>query len=342
MDVQQQRYNHQAPSGSKLDLQHRSYDVWTDHQSQGEAPTPPKPTKKRASLQSSPLDEKASDAAPIQSRNLQPIQSGNLSAAPQHVPQRASPLHSVPPPPLSKLSEPRLSGRIRIDGLLNPISGDKTSASGRLDQVSADASSPPPLRTSLPSAPFQVAPTGEPRASFSAPFTFSEKDVYGRSQDQMIILWTEKGPIQVPIDMRIGSKIADTKRKRNAESSSRTRQQRRPGGPEDATLRSQIRDINEEKEYYRQERDFLRDILQQRGISLPPRAPSPRQKGYASLDRQQDQDTGTSAPNGNRNTPIRTNEYVPPQWRPLVPAVHASTIRGHYGTTTQDVYPRAI
>ncbi len=112
---------------SKLDLQHLFHEGRTGYRLEDEIYLPPRPIKKRTLSQLSALDEKASDAPPIQSRKLPPIQ----SAAPQDVPQRAPSLHSVLPPPSSTLPETRLSKPFGFENLLNPIDGNKTSASGR-------------------------------------------------------------------------------------------------------------------------------------------------------------------------------------------------------------------
>ncbi len=112
---------------SKLDLQHLFHKGWTGYRLEDKISLSPRPIKKRTLSQLSALDEKASDAPPIQSRKLPPIQ----SAAPQDVPQQAPSLHSVPPPPSSTLPETRLSKPFGFDNLLNPIDGNKTSASDR-------------------------------------------------------------------------------------------------------------------------------------------------------------------------------------------------------------------
>jgi len=57
MDTQQQRRNYQSPYRSDID--YRFYEGRINHQSEDETPTAHKPTKKRPSSQSSPLDQKA-------------------------------------------------------------------------------------------------------------------------------------------------------------------------------------------------------------------------------------------------------------------------------------------
>jgi hypothetical protein len=110
--------------------------------------------RSKLDLQLSALDEKASDAPPIQSRKLSPIE----SAAPQDVPHRAPFFHSVPPPPSSTLPDPCLSKFFGFENLLNPIDGNKTSASGhehdgkRTDSLRA-APKAAMFRLSTPSLP---------------------------------------------------------------------------------------------------------------------------------------------------------------------------------------------
>jgi len=457
MDVQQQRCNYQSPFRSKLDRQHRFYDGWADRQSEDKTPIPPQPTKKRILSQSSALDEKASDAPLIQSRNPTPVRSGVQSATPQDIPQRVPSPHSALPPLLSTLPEPRLSRPVEVKDLLNPISRDKTGASDRqhdgegtvsqwtvpmaatsgpttpslpltsmrkelLGDVTlpssspalmktyphplsqsltpaspisyrsglittglstatidlqqspfvlprgqasasvgsgpllpmettiapsippaAHVSSPPPRRTSPPSALLQVASTGEPRSFFSAPILFGEKGfnvptsgASGQIQYQSMTLETEEGPIQVPVDVQAASKIADEKRKRNTIASHRFRQRRKEREQETSnnisSLKAQVREMTEDKEYYQRERDILLDVLQRNNIAIPPRPPPPRQIRHASLGGSQDQDMGTPAPNGGRNTRRRTSEYVSPQWQhphtvaPMLPFERIPTV----------------
>jgi len=48
-----------------------------------------------------------------------------------------------------------------------------------------------------------------------------------QSQYQMMLLETEQGPIQIPIDVQAASKVADQKRVRNANASYCFRQRRK-------------------------------------------------------------------------------------------------------------------
>ena len=106
----------------------------------------------------------------------------------------------------------------------------------------------------------------------------------GQSTYQLMTLDTDQGPIQVPVDVQAASKMADEKRKRNAGASARFRQRRKEKERESSQtiskLESQIRDIGEEREYYRQERDYFRGLVYSTPAQaqVVPRLPSPRQR----------------------------------------------------------------
>lgn len=126
---QQQQWDYISSCHSKF------YERRINHQSEDETSTAYKPTKKRPSSQSSPLDQKASEAPSIPSGNLPSIQPDHPSAVPQDVPQRVPSAHNVsmrPTPPSSSTPpERRLSGSIGVEHLLNPTAEDTTSAGGR-------------------------------------------------------------------------------------------------------------------------------------------------------------------------------------------------------------------
>ena len=104
----------------------------------------------------------------------------------------------------------------------------------------------------------------------------------GQSTYQLMTLDTDQGPIQVPVDVQAASKMADEKRKRNAGASARFRQRRKEKEKESsqtiAKLESQIREIGEEREYYRAERDYFRGLVYNTPAQkmVVPRLPSPR------------------------------------------------------------------
>jgi len=182
-------------------------------------------------------------------------------------------------------------------------------------------------------------PRGEPQSFFTTPFnagdpastmaqmTFdvpASSSATGASTYQMMTLDTESGPIQVPVDVQAASKVADEKRKRNATASHRFRQRRKEKERETSQniskLESQIREMEEERDFYRGERDYFRNLTSRvpgQGHHLP-RPVSPRQRRHASMGGSmgygnvqfQGPENGNS--NGSRNTRRRTSSYVPP------------------------------
>ena len=184
--------------------------------------------------------------------------------------------------------------------------------------------------------------TGQPQSFFTAPFTApgpassmtqmgfdaASGSTAGGSTYQMMTLDTEQGPIQVPVDVQAASKVADEKRKRNATASHRFRQRRKEKERENsqniARLEDQIRQMEEEREHYRRERDYFREVaVRQPGQThVLPRPLSPRQRGHTSVNGSmgytnvqfEGQETGNR--NGGRNTRRRTSAYVPPSGPP--------------------------
>ncbi|KAI9794259.1 MAG: hypothetical protein M1816_006185 [Peltula sp. TS41687] len=113
------------------------------------------------------------------------------------------------------------------------------------------------------------------------------------SQQQMLTLDTGQGPIQVPVDVQAASRMADDKRKRNAGASARFRQRRkekeREASSTIARLEQQIRDLTEEREFYRHERDYFRGIV----AGLPGHAP-PQPRPMSPARRRSIQSEGAS------------------------------------------------
>lgn len=184
--------------------------------------------------------------------------------------------------------------------------------------------------------------TGQPQSFFTAPFTApgpastmaqmgfdaASGTTAGGSTYQMMTLDTEQGPIQVPVDVQAASKVADEKRKRNATASHRFRQRRKEKERENsqniAKLEDQIRQMEEEREHYRRERDYFREVaVRQPGQThVLPRPLSPRQRRHGSMGGSmgfpnvQFEGPETGNRNGGRNTRRRTSAYVPPTGPP--------------------------
>jgi len=95
---------------------------------------------------------------------------------------------------------------------------------------------------------------------------------------------TQLGPVQVPVDVQAASRVADEKRKRNAGASARFRARRKEKETQATNtisrLEQQLRDANEDVEFYRRERDTLANLLYQTpgGDRHFPRPPSPRRR----------------------------------------------------------------
>ena len=107
-----------------------------------------------------------------------------------------------------------------------------------------------------------------PVASASRPSLSSSDAV------SVLTISTAQGAIQVPIDMHQASKLADEKRKRNAGASARFRQRRKDKEKEATTnidklneqardLERRVREVEQERDFYRSQRDRLRDIVYQ-------------------------------------------------------------------------------
>jgi len=91
---------------------------------------------------------------------------------------------------------------------------------------------------------------------------------------QVLTISTAQGAITVPVDVHQASKLADEKRKRNAGASARFRQRRKDKEKEASTnidklnqqareLERRVREVEQERDFYRSQRDRLRDIVYQ-------------------------------------------------------------------------------
>jgi len=83
---------------------------------------------------------------------------------------------------------------------------------------------------------------------------------------------TELVQMYMPVDVQAGSKGADEKRKRNAAASARFRERRKLRGKESTTniqkleqqskeLENKLKEAEQERDFYRLERDRFRDVL---------------------------------------------------------------------------------
>ena len=226
-----------------------------------------------------------------------------------------------------------------------PLASQSNSPSTSYSSYSRFSRTPPAshavVSTSQPSSFFAPHHDGKGSTGSSVPPNLESKETFNRVANsmghntlQMMTLDTEQGPIQVPVDVTAASKVADEKRKRNATASHRFRQRRKEKERETsqniAKLEHQIRELAEERDYYRLERDFFRSVTSsdQRPARLPPRPPSPRQVRLAQLNGEKGvfrdgQWHATDEENirHGRNTRRRTSAYKPAT--DVVPSVNA-------------------
>ncbi|MCJ1375388.1 hypothetical protein MMC20_006623 [Loxospora ochrophaea] len=130
--------------------------------------------------------------------------------------------------------------------------------------------------------------SGPTQSSIGSESSYSPvSSTMGQSTYQLMTLDTDQGPIQVPVDVQAASKMADEKRKRNAGASARFRLRRkekeREANQAISTLQSQVREMSEERDYYRMERDYYRSLVQNtpQQVQVAARPPSPRQRKTA-------------------------------------------------------------
>ncbi|KAI9713749.1 MAG: hypothetical protein M1812_006587 [Candelaria pacifica] len=165
----------------------------------------------------------------------------------------------------------------------------------------------------------------------------------GQSSYQFMTFDTDQGPIQVPVDTQAASKMADEKRKRNAGASARFRQRRkekeREAGHTIGKLEQQVRDLTEDTDYYRRERDYFRHLLYSTPaqVNLAPRPPSPRLRRIRRMSSEevtpnpsQWQEEGARA-ESERNTRRRISSYSPAYSLPPPSAIAAPAISSSYG-----------
>jgi len=132
----------------------------------------------------------------------------------------------------------------------------------------------------------------------------------GSDPTQFLTITTSQGIYNVPVDVHQASRLADEKRARNAGASARFRQRRKEKEKEASTTiekmqqqtrdqERRIREIESEREFYRSERDRLRDVLyrtpgmREFATQCPP---SPRQSRSTSLLGQIGQPAGPPPP----------------------------------------------
>ena len=171
----------------------------------------------------------------------------------------------------------------------------------------------------------------------------------GQNVYQMMTLETTSGTVQLPVDVQAASRVADEKRRRNAGASARFRQRRKEKEKEASTtisrMEQQMKELGEEVDFYRRERDFLAGILTHipGGERHFPRPASPRQRrsSIASLSGPSGpgargftpgQEQARRSPDEGRNVRRRTSTFSlpPPQPQPQLPPP-GTTYQSSYG-----------
>ena len=235
-------------------------------------------------------------------------------------------------PPIAKtggfVAHPGSTGERRMSGSV------PQAQSARSDSPTTSYSSYSRFSQTPPVPPVNV-PSGQPTSYFtsynaSGPNpTFQLKDPYGPPSGgsapgsyPSMAMDTEQGTIPVPVDILAASKVADEKRRRNATASHRFRQRRKEKERETsqniAKLEHQIRDIAEERDFYRMERDYFRSIAcsGSNANQIVPRPPSPRQVRLAQQGRASTRASGQwrgheDSSGQGRNTRRRTSNFTP-------------------------------
>jgi hypothetical protein len=127
------------------------------------------------------------------------------------------------------------------------------------------------MQFQAPSASGTEGPySAPPSAIASVPIAGSSRQT--SDSIQLMTITTSQGVYSVPVDVHQASRIADEKRARNAGASARFRQRRKEKEKEATTtiekmqqqtrdLERRVRDVEEERDFYRGERDRFRDLM---------------------------------------------------------------------------------
>ncbi|KZZ86718.1 hypothetical protein AAP_06292 [Ascosphaera apis ARSEF 7405] len=211
---------------------------------------------------------------------IQPPQDGAVDATatlkPENQPQQQCSVPGAAGPSPSRVSAMRLRN----------LSNDTLYTSEPLASHSQGTTSP-------------VSPTyglmlGNPQASYSQPhLPLTHKN----SPKQVVVLGAD-GRIPYTIDINSGSMKAAEKRRKNSYASKRFRQRKKAGEAEQMCMFRQqedkLRQITEERDFYRAERDAFKELACKAGVAIPPRPVSPRSRSLdipRSSSRSQSEDT---------------------------------------------------
>jgi hypothetical protein len=199
---------------------------------------------------------------------------------------------SVAAPPAASYTHPGIAKASHLGRTASPDSDptQRSSGSPSPDYSAYDPTSPP---GDLPGYLSVSAPHRGGRSLSTTPGTSTQMpDSYhvavssgsGQGSLQMMTLKTSEGDVRFPVDVQAASRVADEKRRRNAGASARFRERRKRKEMEAShaitRLEQQLKDVSEDAEFYRQDRDMLASILSQLpgGREHLPRPRSPRSK----------------------------------------------------------------
>lgn len=174
----------------------------------------------------------------------------------------------------------------------------------------------------------------------------------GQNVYQMMTLETTSGTVQLPVDVQAASRVADEKRRRNAGASARFRQRRKEKEREASTsiarLEQRLKDMSEDMEFYKRERDYFASVVMQTpGYERHfPRPASPvrRRRSSSLLGRSSSSyvtphEDASRSPEEGRRTKRRTSGMtLPPPMSGLPPQSAVSTPGGLFHPSYNSAY----
>jgi hypothetical protein len=196
------------------------------------------------------------------------------------------------------------------------------------------------------SAPASQTPGGS--SSLSSTNAGSSRQTSASDPIQVLTITTSSGQYQVPVDVHQASRLADEKRARNAGASARFRQRRKEKEREASTsieklqtntrdLERRLRETEQERDFYRGERDRFRDVVfrtpEMRHLAMQT-PPSPRtMRGNTSFTNPGQLLGGPAPP------PPGFGSQPPPSMNDTAPRRRRINTQGDYATLPYSVSP---
>jgi hypothetical protein len=226
----------------------------------------------------------------------------------------ASPATTYSSLPLQGQASPAMSLRSAAVSTpsMQPAVSTPSLPPSRITPLHTPAQTPPPVHAALASpmhsGPISLgtpAENGEDRIPYGHVTVSSS----GPGNYQILTVATKQGNVQIPVDVQAASRLADEKRKRNAGASARFRA-RRKAKEQEATstisrLEQEVREANEDAEFYRRERDFFAQIVYNSAAGREhfPRPQSPRHRRPSLVSSSATAPTSTSPASGSGSVP---------------------------------------